>query len=80
MSLASSELLNIISKTMPFGKYSGRPLLKLPMAYLCWLERGGWPPGVLGTELALVYELKLNGVDLPLYQLLKPSPSGNRQR
>ncbi|GGB53394.1 hypothetical protein GCM10011502_28260 [Oceanisphaera marina] len=70
MSLASSELFDIINKPMPFGKYAGQPLLKLPMAYLCWFERKGWPEGGLGTELALVYELKLNGVDLPLYQLL----------
>ncbi|MGO1618180.1 MAG: putative quorum-sensing-regulated virulence factor, partial [Oceanisphaera sp.] len=50
MSLASSELLDIISKPMPFGKYSGRPLLKLPMAYLCWFERKGWPSAELGAE------------------------------
>lgn len=73
MSLASTELFDIISKPMPFGKYAGQALLKLPMAYLCWFERKGWPEGALGTELALVYELKLNGVDLPLYQLLTQS-------
>ncbi len=71
MRLRSEELLSIISKSMPFGKYRGRPLLRLPMAYLCWLERKGWPAGALGAELALVYELKLNGVDQPLYALLE---------
>ncbi|GHA12525.1 DUF3820 family protein [Oceanisphaera arctica] len=71
MTLQSAELLSIIRKPMPFGKYHGQPLLRLPMAYLCWLERKGWPAGTLGTELALVYELKLNGVDQPLYSLLE---------
>lgn len=71
MTLQTTELLSIIQKPMPFGKYRGQPLLRLPMAYLCWLERKGWPAGTLGSELALVYELKLNGVDQPLYSLLK---------
>ncbi|MFP2769527.1 DUF3820 family protein [Oceanisphaera sp. KMM 10153] len=71
MTLQSAELLSIIQKSMPFGKYRGQPLLRLPMAYLCWLERKGWPAGALGAELALVYELKLNGVDQLLYSLLE---------
>lgn len=70
MALDATKLLTVISKPMAFGKYSGLALLKLPMAYLCWLERKGWPNGPLGAELALIYELKLNGVDLPLYKLL----------
>ncbi|MBR9830421.1 MAG: DUF3820 family protein [Oceanospirillales bacterium] len=71
MTLQSTELLGIIQKPMPFGKYRGQPLLRLPMAYLCWLERKGWPAGTLGAELALVYELKLNGIDQPLYSLVE---------
>ncbi|WP_375055013.1 putative quorum-sensing-regulated virulence factor [Zobellella sp. DQSA1] len=71
MAIQAAELLSIISKPMPFGKYKGLPLLRLPMAYLCWLERKTWPAGQLGAELALVYELKLNGVDKGLYSLLE---------
>ncbi|ART81068.1 DUF3820 family protein [Oceanisphaera avium] len=71
MSLDTSNLLRIINKPMPFGKYSGRALLALPLNYLCWLERQGWPKGDLGAELALIYELKHNGVAEPLYALLR---------
>lgn len=68
--VTATELELIINKPMPFGKYKGKPLLRLPMAYLCWMERQGWPGGRLGTELALIYELKLDGVDEGLYRLL----------
>ncbi|PSJ47605.1 hypothetical protein C7H85_01875 [Zobellella endophytica] len=67
----SAELLSIVRQPMPFGKYKGMALLRLPMAYLCWLERKGWPAGSLGERLALVYELKLNGLDQGLYPLLE---------
>lgn len=70
MSLSTTELLIIINKPMPFGKHSGQALLTLPLGYLCWLERQGWPSGEIGAELALIYELKHNGVAEPLYRLL----------
>ncbi|WMC09250.1 DUF3820 family protein [Oceanimonas pelagia] len=68
--LDRAGLLRIIRRPMPYGKYRGQPLLRLPLAYLCWMERRGWPEGALGAELALVYELKHNGLDLALYGLL----------
>ncbi|MDP5291371.1 DUF3820 family protein [Oceanimonas sp. CHS3-5] len=68
--LDQAGLLHIIRKPMPFGKYRGQPLLRLPLAYLCWMERKGWPEGTLGRELALVYELKHNGLDQALYGVL----------
>lgn len=74
MSLSKSELLTIINKPMPFGKHSGQALLTLPLGYLCWLERKGWPAGTIGTELALIYELQHNGLAEPLYALLQRRP------
>ncbi|PSJ48506.1 DUF3820 family protein [Zobellella taiwanensis] len=68
--LDQAGLLRLIRRPMPYGKYQGQPLLRLPMAYLCWLERKGWPPGTLGAELALVYEFKLNGLEQGLYAFL----------
>ena len=70
MSLNPTQLLTIINKPMPFGKHSGQALLTLPLGYLCWLERQGWPSGDIGAELALIYELKHNGVAQSLYGLL----------
>ena len=72
MSLNTTQLLTIINKPMPFGKHSGQALLTLPLGYSCWLERQGWPSGEIGAELALIYELKHNGVAQSLYGLLTP--------
>ncbi|MBN8217323.1 MAG: DUF3820 family protein, partial [Spirochaetes bacterium] len=48
---------------MPFGKYQGRRLLELPESYLVWFHGKGFPKGKLGAQLALIYELKLNGLE-----------------
>ncbi|MCT7656501.1 DUF3820 family protein [Oceanimonas sp. NS1] len=66
----SGRVAAYYSQTHAYGKYRGQPLLRLPLAYLCWMERKGWPAGGLGAELALVYELKHNGLDQSLYALL----------
>ncbi len=47
---------------MPFGKYKGRVLSELPEHYLVWFKQQGFPAGKLGGQLALLYELKLNGL------------------
>ncbi len=58
---------------MPYGKYAGRPLLKLPEPYLVWFNSNGFPQGQLGEQLALIYEIKLNGLESMLYPLLDQS-------
>ncbi|MCB1666188.1 MAG: DUF3820 family protein [Pseudomonadales bacterium] len=63
-------LLEAINQTMPFGKYQGRKLLELPEPYLVWFHKQGFPPGKLGEQLALIYEVKLNGMEPLLYPLL----------
>ena len=57
-----------INTTMPFGKYSGRKLIELPEPYLVWFHQKGFPKGKLGQQLALLYEIKLNGLE----GMLKP--------
>ncbi len=48
---------------MPFGRYQGRFLVELPETYVLWLKSKGYPAGELGKMLALVYEIKLNGLE-----------------
>lgn len=65
-------LTELTKAVMPFGKYQGRKLLDIPEEYLVWMNKQGWPKGKLGAQLALVYEMKLNGLD----KLLDPIRRG----
>lgn len=66
------ELLKIaINTKMPFGKYAGRPLLLLPEPYFVWFKQQGFPHGALGAQLAMMYEVKLNGLEEMLMPLLE---------
>lgn len=64
-------LLTAINQIMPFGKYAGRKLLLLPEPYLVWFHSKGFPQGKLGEQLALIYEVKLNGLESMLMPLLR---------
>ena len=59
-----------VNQTMPFGKYAGRKLLKLPLPYLVWFKREGFPEGKLGSQMALIYEIKHNGLEEMFTKLL----------
>lgn len=59
----SEVLREAIAMRMPFGKYRGRRLLDLPEPYLVWFHANGFPAGKLGAQLALMYEVKLNGLE-----------------
>lgn len=63
-------LIAAINQTMPFGKYAGRKLLQLPEPYLVWFHSKGFPEGKLGQQLALIYEIKLNGLEQVMEPLL----------
>ncbi|MFT5888922.1 MAG: hypothetical protein ACI9BO_001747 [Zhongshania sp.] len=64
-------LIDAVNQTMPFGKYAGRKLLELPEPYLVWFHKQGFPKGKIGDQLALMYEIKLNGLEGMLRPLLK---------
>ena len=58
----SDDLLLLVTRTMPYGKYSGRLLADLPGHYLNWFARSGFPNGELGRLLALMHEIDHNGL------------------
>ena len=62
-------LMDLVTKTMPFGKYKGRLLCDIPEYYLVWLHRKGFPEGKLGMWLNTLYEIKINGLDDVLHNL-----------
>ena len=69
---ANPELFSMLIVTkMPFGKYKGTTLSDLPVSYLEWFNRKGFPKGKLGLQLQTVYEIKLNGLEFLLDKLKK---------
>jgi len=64
----SQILIDIVTVRMPFGKYKDTVIEKLPMYYLEWYKRKGFPKGKMGVLLETIYEIKLNGLEY----LLKP--------
>ena len=67
-------LIQLVSMEMPFGKYKGTILCNLPVYYLEWFKRKGFPPGKLGMLLESMYEIKLNGLEYLLAPLKKMKP------
>lgn len=65
------QLLELAQMKMPFGKYAGRLLIDLPEPYVVWFAGKGFPPGKLGHMLAIVYEIKINGLEY-LFEPLRP--------
>ncbi len=68
------QLLELVHYRMPYGKYKGRYLLDLPLAYLDWFNRKGFPPGKLGGFLELMFTVKDNGLEPMLRRLQKEFP------
>lgn len=64
-------LVELANTKMPFGKYQGWLLCRLPESYLVWFRQKGFPTGKLGMQLATVYEIQLNGLGNLLTPLIK---------
>lgn len=75
MGMDPQLLPDLVNMKMPFGKYKGTYISDLPVSYLEWFQREGFPPGRLGMMLATAYEIKLNGLD----QLLAPLKKQRKQ-
>lgn len=63
-----SFLYKLVVAKMPYGQYKGWNITSLPVHYLEWFERQGFPKGKLGQQLSTMYEIKTNGLD----ELLDP--------
>ena len=66
----AADLTEIMRTAMPFGKYGpdhypprGVPLYDLPVEYLAWFDRKGFPKGRIGELLRIVHQLKVDGCD-----------------
>ena len=67
--MTPESLLQLAQIKMPFGKYKGRLLMDLPEPYLVWFSNKGFPEGKLGELLALLHEIKVNGLETLLEPL-----------
>ena len=56
------NLLTLVTFIMPYGKYKGHILADLPVDYLNWFAREGFPNNELGRLLALMQEIDHNGL------------------
>ncbi|TVQ66125.1 MAG: hypothetical protein EA360_07035 [Balneolaceae bacterium] len=61
-------LHELVTARMPFGRHEGQYITSLPVTYLEWFSRKGFPDGKLGQYLSTMFEIKTNGLE----QLLRP--------
>jgi uncharacterized protein len=71
-----SFLIRLVNARMPFGQFKGRYITDLPVHYLEWFEREGFPGGTLGQQIATMYEIKTNGLN----DILRPIIREHRNR
>lgn len=71
--LDGQDLVEAVNQVMPYGKHKGVKLLDLPEPYLVWFAGEGFPDSKLGRQLALMYEVKVNGLE-PMLQRLVSRP------
>ncbi|WP_143306774.1 DUF3820 family protein [Chitinophaga vietnamensis] len=55
-------LKQLVTMRMPFGKYENTLLCDLPVSYLEWFQRKGFPQGKLGMLLETMLVIKMNGL------------------
>ncbi len=69
-------MIDLVNARMPFGRYEGSYITDLPVHYLEWFEREGFPAGKLGQQIGTMFEIKSNGIDA----VLKPIIREHRRR
>jgi len=71
-------LIDIVTHSMPFGKYKGRLLCDIPEDYLVWMNKKGFPAGHLGMCLNTLYEIRLNGLEEIIREFRSRYPNSSR--
>lgn len=61
----------LVNSKMPFGRYEGLYITSLPVTYLEWFSRRGFPDGNLGQYLSTMFEIKTNGLESLLTPLIR---------
>ena len=64
----------LVKYRMPFGKYKGILLTDLPVSYVEWFSKKGFPQGKLGEYLQTIYVIKTNGLEALLQSIKKTIP------
>lgn len=65
------ELVELANAKMPFGKFKDKYLIQIPEEYFVWMKNnGGFPAGKLGKQMALMLEIKSNGLEQLIYPLM----------
>jgi uncharacterized protein (DUF3820 family) len=76
LSSFSDDVIAASSMRMPFGRFKGTRLIDLPEPYVVWFKGQGFPNGLLGQRLALMYEIKANGLEKLIRPLLDDTEQG----
>lgn len=74
---AAFELREIAETVMPFGRFSGFLIYRLPAEYLQYFATRGWPAGRLGELLQIVYQMKADGGDA-IFEVLRERSGDQR--
>lgn len=56
-------LKELFTTIMPYGKYKGFKIKDIPVHYLEWIERQGFPDGRLGMLLSTAHVIKTNQLE-----------------
>ncbi|MCC5904752.1 MAG: DUF3820 family protein [Balneolaceae bacterium] len=64
-------LFKLVRAKMPYGRYKGWYITDLPLHYLEWFGRKGYPKGALGQYLSTMFEIRTNGLDHILRPIIR---------
>lgn len=67
-------MAKMVQMRMPFGRFEGKLICDLPVSYLEWMARKGFPKGVLGDCMQTVLVIKSNGLEHILIPLKEMFP------